>query len=95
MFIVGVLVGLVVGLFLWLPETILIADIMIGVFQLPGNMSPGANFLFSIALYAIWFLVIWAIFRRANMFSFFPGLLCSIPLPTILINAFLQSAGMH
>jgi len=32
MFIVGVLVGLVVGLFLWLPETILIADIMIGVF---------------------------------------------------------------
>jgi hypothetical protein len=113
-FTIGFFVGLLAGVWLWLPETLLIANIMIGLLHMPGDMSAGSSVLFSLALYAIWLLIIFAIVplvgrltREAPVVSahappappraapFFRGLLCSSPLPTILINYLWQTSGVH
>lgn len=110
MFAVGLLLGLVVGLFLWLPETMLIAGIMIELLHLPGNMSAGANLAFSLALYGIWLALVLApllirlvsgLMGKLNpeekypRLGFFRGLLCSMPLPTLYINYAWQTSGVQ
>ena len=86
MFFIGLLAGLVAGVLLWLPMTIGIAGIMLEILQLPRNLSADASLLVMIALYAIWLLLVLATVRLMGWLPFFHGLLCSIPLPTILID---------
>jgi hypothetical protein len=106
----GFLLGLPIGIVLWLPETLLIANIMVGLLHLPGNMSAGTDFLCSFALYVVWLLLVLAplpillarkLMGRLNpeekrpRFGFFRGLLCALPLATLYINYIWQTSGTH
>jgi hypothetical protein len=96
-FAIGLLAGLVAGVFMWLPMSIAIGGIMIGILRLPGDLSANADLLVMTGLYAIWLLAVWAIVRHGfvGRLTFFHGLLCSLPLPTILINYDLQLSLQH
>ena len=94
-FIVGLLVGLMAGVPLWLPITIGEAWLIQEVLHLPGNMSAKANFGVGGGLYAIWFLAISLVVLSAQKRPWFIyGFICSLPLPTILINYLWQSSGI-
>ena len=96
-FAIGLLAGLVVGVFCWLPMALAITNIESGILRLPGNLSANADLLFTMALYAIWLFAVWAIVRHGfvGRHTFFHGLLCSLPLPTILIDYDWQLSLQH
>jgi hypothetical protein len=105
----GFLLGLPIGVVLWLPETLLTANILVGLFHVSRNTPDGLIYLGIFALYFIWLNLVLAPLpvllvkklmgrlspeeKRAR-FGFFRGLLCSLPLATIYIN-FIWTSGHH
>jgi hypothetical protein len=105
----GFLLGLPIGVVLWLPETLLIANVLVGLLHLPTSTPGGIFYLGIFALYLIWLSLVLAplpvvlvkkLMGRLNpqekrpRFGFFRGLLCSLPLATIYIN-FIWTSGHH
>jgi hypothetical protein len=108
-FAFGFLLGLPLGILLWLPETIFTAGILVDVLHVSNKTPTGVIYLGIFTLYLIWLLLVLAPLpvllvkkligklsreeKRAR-FGFFRGLLCSLPLATIYIN-FLWTSGHH
>jgi hypothetical protein len=105
----GFLLGLPLGIVLWLPETLLIANILSGLFRVQPNTPAGIDYLYIFALYMIWLSLVLAPLpillvrklmgrldpeERRPRFGFFRGLLCSLPLATLYIN-FEWTSGTH
>jgi hypothetical protein len=105
----GFLLGLPLGIFLWLPETMLIGAIYVDLLHLPKNMSNSAGLLFLLALYVVWLLLVLAPLpvllvrklvgrldpaEKRPRFGFFRGLFCSLPLATLYIDV-IWTSGTH
>jgi hypothetical protein len=103
----GIVVGLVVGVPMILPVLMFIAGVTIAILHLPGNLSANATLLVTIPLYAIWILLVLAIFRHGirvkpdenqsplRLRPFLRGLFCSLPLPAICFTYAYQSYLAH
>jgi hypothetical protein len=87
---IAVVVGLVAGFFLWPSLTWSEAEIL-DLAHLPLTLSAELFLEVGAGLYAVWVFLLWLAFRRFGRFGFLIVLLCTIPVPTLIINYFLQS----
>jgi hypothetical protein len=104
--LLGLLLGLVIGVFLTFPFMLAQVEILGGLHKvLPSLQSEGGHaalelLLSSIVFYAVWLVALMPIIRRAGRVSAFMVFLIVLPLPPMvfeqyLVHSPLQTGGVH
>jgi hypothetical protein len=97
----GFLLGLPLGVALWFPETMFVADVLTNLLKVGKDAPNSIFYLYTIALYIVWILLVMAPLpvllvkklrgtitpeEKLERFGFFRGLFCSLPLATLFID---------